>query len=37
MFMDWETQYCQYMNSLQIGVQIQCNPNQTPGRFFGRN
>lgn len=28
MFMVWNTQYCYSLNSLQIDLQIQKNPNQ---------
>lgn len=34
MFMDWKTQYCYDMNSPQIDLCSQHNPNQNSNRLF---
>ena len=37
MLMDQRASYCLDINSPQIGLKIQGNPNQNPAVFFGSN
>ena len=34
MFSDWKNQYCENDNTIQINLQIQCNPIKLPMAFF---
>ena len=34
MFMDKKAQYCQDLRTFQLGLQIQCNSNQSPIKLF---
>lgn len=34
-FMDWKTEYCEDVNSLQTDQQIQCRSDQNCNKIFG--